>query len=291
MSSGKRLSGVAALPYADRQCIVVSDDDPKLGHGSSVPVRSMDILEAVVSTVPVAGLGLVVLALGGARELGRRRTANATPAIRRVTHRQVRGLQFPPTHPRPLVVYVGDPMRPTIYFPFAHFHRRAFEHKGGEAARLLGALGATSFRARHVQGWSREMAAGFGVGHGVDVGARVSHQSGGSDEIIWNAELHPQGRPYVPKDLLWYPHEETWQTLAAMRLEHGATRLSMSLEYLDDYGITAEVSGKLAGAGLSLGGEFLSATATRWELEASFDGLPPPASADPSAEASEADRA
>lgn len=76
-----------------------------------------------------------------------------------VTSHQASALELPIGHPRIGVIYVCDPADPRRYWPAAEFHRRVFEHKFAEAARLLMALGARSMQVRSERGWRGEMAA------------------------------------------------------------------------------------------------------------------------------------
>ena len=61
-------------------------------------------------------------------------------------------LKMPVGHPRPNVLYIGDPVEAPRYYPAADFHRRVFEHKFAEAMRLVMGLGATEVRVRWRRG-------------------------------------------------------------------------------------------------------------------------------------------
>ena len=66
-------------------------------------------------------------------------------------------LKMPVGHPRPNVLYIGDPVEAPRYYPAADFHRRVFEHKFAEAMRLVMGLGATEVRVRWEKGWRGEL--------------------------------------------------------------------------------------------------------------------------------------
>jgi len=138
----------------------------------------------------------------------------------------VRELTFPPGHPYPRTVYVGDPVRPRVHYPAADFHRKAFERKFADAVRLLMGLGATEIDVVHKAGWGRDVAADLNVTGLVQrVTNRTSRSESASSEILLSAKLDPSPAA-IASDLAWLNHEPTWQTIVDGRL--GARRSSTS---------------------------------------------------------------
>jgi hypothetical protein len=129
-------------------------------------------------------------------------------------------LTFPHGHPRDQTLYTGDPVVPERYYPTAHFHRLAFQHKFSEAVRILATLGATQMRVEHEEGWSREFAAKVGLPvptTQVEVGAEGGSTKNSCAEILFEATLQGTESPSLPTDLAWYPHEVAWQHITELR--------------------------------------------------------------------------
>jgi hypothetical protein len=190
-----------------------------------------------------------------------------------VTSHQASALELPIGHPRIGVIYVCDPADPRRYWPAAEFHRRVFEHKFAEAARLLMALGARSMQVRSERGWRGEMAAGMlapirGV---LTRSGRASATAERSSEMLLEASLEPTGDPEIPRGLVWYSHEPSWQMVAEGRMHRGLTDFALKVESTDDYGINADFEVKARRMKLlQLGGEFTAHKATTWVIEGQF---------------------
>lgn len=194
-------------------------------------------------------------------------------AILPVTSHQASELEFPIGHPRIGVIYVCDPADPRRYWPAAEFHRRVFEHKFAEAARLLMALGACSMQVRSERGWRGEMAVGMlapikGV---LSRSGRASATAERNSEMLLEASLEPTGAPEIPPGLIWYSHEPSWQMVAEGRMHRGLTEFALKVESSDDYGLNADFEIKARRVKLlQLGGEFTAHKATTWVIEGKF---------------------
>jgi len=139
---------LSALPYAERQLIVVVADavvaaereaerKAKRGDGKT-SLEEFAVAASIVS--PVAGT-VAVLAVETVRAVARARDSGVE--VLTVASTEAASLTFPPGHPRDRVLYVGHPAVPTTYYAAAGFHRHTFEHKFAEAVGLVMALGAT----------------------------------------------------------------------------------------------------------------------------------------------------
>lgn len=191
-------------------------------------------------------------------------------AIRPLRPAEVDVLDLPPGHPRDGVVYVGNPAEARLYYPTGEFHRRTFEHKFSEAIRLLMSLGATHISVRAEKGWGRE------VNLQVDVPSplrkakgKIKANRGERSDLLFEAELDGNS-PRLPQRLSWFHGESTWQEIAEGRLHHGLRKFSLDVNYNDDYGIDADLSGRINAAGLKIGGQFVKAMQTTWRLEGRF---------------------
>jgi hypothetical protein len=182
-------------------------------------------------------------------------------------------LAFPIGHPRDGTIYAGHPLTPRIYYPLSQFHRFTFEHKFSEIIRLLMALGAKRIEVERLEGWGSEMSGQLNVplqAACAEAGVRVRRRKKGNSELLFQAVLSGEVIPSVPPDLVWYPHEATWQQVAEGRFRYGLQIFSLSLRYEDDFGIDASLGAKVAGTSLKMGGRFQSQKATVWRIDGAF---------------------
>ncbi|HEX8648307.1 MAG TPA: hypothetical protein VF715_15545 [Thermoleophilaceae bacterium] len=266
---------ITARPYSERQHIVVVPDGP-----AGAAERDADkpewapmlekVARAVAMTTSPIGYALVKLmdrSLDAARDQG--------ITILPIGSDEAATLTFPPGHPKPgRVLYVGHPTLPSVYYPAASFHRLTFEHKLSEAVRLLLGLGATHIEVEREYGWSKEFAARLNVplgvpGESVGIGGGTTRASEG--QVLFTARLRNKVTPAVPSGLVWYPHEETWKTVADARLQYGLQEFSLTVNYEDDFGVDASLEASLAGTRIGLGGKFVSHEATSWRMVGTFD--------------------
>ena len=184
---------------------------------------------------------------------------------------EVKKIKFPPGHPCSQTLYVAHPALPTVYYSAASFHRMAFEHKFAEAINLLMSLGASKIKVSHLSGWSREFAARLSVPISiVDVNIEGSKSAQNNSSLLFEAVLNNNCIPKVPKGVVWYDHEPTWQSIAIGRMHHGLSTFSLTVNYRDDYSINAGMKVRAQKAGLDLGGSFEDYLATSWIIEGTF---------------------
>ena len=161
-----------------------------------------------------------------------------------VTPEEAAQLQFPIGHPRKKVVYIGHPVDPPLYVPVAVFHRYLFEHKVAEALRLIRSLGARTV----------EVGVGAGVplppSQPVELGVSVSRNRATGHSVMSRLTLSPSGKPHIPADLVWFPHEPLWKEVAQARLESGLTSFALDVRSTDDYGVNANLKALVAKSGL-----------------------------------------
>jgi len=182
-------------------------------------------------------------------------------------------LKLPPGHPREGVLYAGHPADPKTYIPIAAFHRFTFEHKFSELVSILMHLGAKKILVEYVRGWGSKLAASLSAGIpaaqvGASAGAEKKKDKTG--KILYNVELSGTDSPSIPDNLVWYPHESTWQMVAEGRLSFGLKNFSLQLEYQDDYGVNAGLKMNAEKVGFDVGGEFERHEATTWSISGSF---------------------
>lgn len=279
--------GLLALPYSERQKIVVvpdtvADSAARIQHqeaeGSDdwltkaagrLKVKPWwPMAASVARVVPVIATPIVAVTLYEAWK----KSKNEGVDWLLVRRSDAASLQFPVGHPRTNVLYVGHPAIATTYYPAALFHRLTFEHKFTEAVAILISLGATEIRVQHDRGYARSFLAGLnvplspGISTGLDVGAEKKHGA----QLLFEASLEGSKHPALPDGLVWYYHEPTWQQIAEACLEHSLRQFSLVVSYEDDFGVNARLKVAAEGIGLDLGGSFENHESTRWDIQGSF---------------------
>jgi hypothetical protein len=265
---------IAARPYSERQQIVVVDGP------SERPARDPEAEEERVERIErIAGVATMIfipfgywLGKAAARQLLKAKEQGVE--VLPVSRSEAASLTFPPGHPKTRrVLYIGHPTIPSVYYPAASFHRLTFEHKLSEAVRLLMALGASQIEVEREYGWSKEFAARLNVPlgtPGASAGLGAGTQRDSAAQILFSARLRNTATPAVPEGLVWYPHEETWKTVAGARLQHGLQEFSLTVNYEDDFGVDASLEANLAGTRIGLGGKFVTHEATSWRMVGTF---------------------
>lgn len=184
---------------------------------------------------------------------------------------EARNLVFPLGHFRERTLYVAHPASPAVYYTTAAFHRMVFEHKFSEAIFLLMSLGASKITVEHIRGWAREFAANMSAsfpGMDATVSAGKSEKSGHS--MLFVATLNNKHASSIPTNLVWFPHEPTWQAVTQGRMQFGLRQFSLSVNYEDAFGVNADLKVRAQKAGLDLGGAFEDHTATTWKIYGDF---------------------
>lgn len=268
------------LPYDLRRLVVVSDRlterSEKVAQRSSVIEKATGVGRAFWSQPRIGAIVLAgVVGWELARAVGKLRAQGTI--VRPIALETAEALRFPPGHPRTNVVYAAHPVDAGAYIPAADFHRFLFQHKVAEAQRLIRALGAESVMVKSVHGWSREAAAQLGLsivepsqGVAANVSATADRTIGSSDEIITTMTLTPQGEPFVPDDVVWFPHEPLWQEIARARIESGLREFAIDVRSSDDFGINSKLKASVDKVGLEAGGKFVEHVETTWRLEGIF---------------------
>lgn len=163
-------------------------------------------------------------------------------------------------HPQTDVMYICHPLRPDHYYEVQSFHDRLFDEKRTELVYLLESIGARHVHVEAMTGTSLE------TSHDENVTAKGSDEiiTGASGEVnrethdnsrheklqvgIEDRDLNPAVRPHIPEDLIWYPHETSWQRIAQSALAKRYKTLSVELRYNEDFSINQKRITKVKGA-------------------------------------------
>lgn len=169
---------------------------------------------------------------------------------------------------------MGHPIDPVTYIPLGDFHTFLFEHKVAEALRLIRSLGADSVDVVRVEGWDYSagitLAAPLPGAEQVQVDATAGSERSQGRSVMARMKLKPSGKPSVPNDLVWLPHEPLWQEVVDARLTSGLQSFVLDVKYFDDYGVNARLKALVAKSGFEVGGSFVEHRATLWRLEGNF---------------------
>ncbi|UYF98864.1 hypothetical protein [Halomonas sp. GD1P12] len=273
------------LPYSSRQLIVVTDDvivkaaEQEERRAVQLRENGLDwkkITESIVFDVLPVSLGRTIAEVTREAIKAWGRARDDGLLVLPVGNTIAKLLSFPPGHPRDGVLYIGHPALPKVYYTLADFHRVTFEHKFCEATDLLMSLGATSIRVEHVSGWSRDFSSRISVPLGEaesKVGAEAASSSKSGSQLLFEARLSGAVTPSIPKDLVWYEHEPTWQSIAKGRKSYGLQDFSLSVSYEDDFGVNAGLKAAISKTGLEIGGKFEDHKSTIWRLEGKFKDI------------------
>ncbi|MDB6057192.1 MAG: hypothetical protein JWO95_1036, partial [Verrucomicrobiales bacterium] len=122
-------------------------------------------------------------------------------------------------------------------------------------------------------GWGKDFAANLSLPlpqQNASVVAKAAVTSKASTHLLFTASLNPKKSPRMPKGIVWYSHEPTWQQIVKGRLEHGLKNFCLILRYEDDFGVNAGLKLAASKAGLELGGSFEDHQATVWKIQGTF---------------------
>ncbi len=182
--------------------------------------------------------------------------------------------KFPPGHPLYNTVYVGHPLKPSVYTPLASFHHFLFEEKFNELLKLLWSLSATKVTINYVRGYRNAFDGSAGLSIPAEipakVGASFERKVSNHSEATLEAFFNPVGSPRIPEIMAWYTYEPTWQKIAEARLTAGLKAIDVELRYDDDFGVNSEVATTLLETGFKIGGDFQKHEQTSWKFHSSF---------------------
>lgn len=270
---------ILSKPYTERQFIVIVDDkvveaEDKANQKAIITTESKgvkwtkSVIKTLYSIVPATYL-LVDAIETGLKAVSKLRSKGIDVTL--VSRSNAKKLIFPPGHPQEKTLYVGHPSNPPVYFPFSEFHRMTFEHKFSEALEMLMSLGATNVEVYRVKGWSHEFSLNLNIAiSDWKPGIEAGKDKKASAKLLFKATLAGKKKPKLPKELVWYPHELTWQKIADGRLKYGLKDFALIIQYEDDFGINAGLKLKVLKSGLDIGGKFEDHKKTAWRIVGEF---------------------
>ena len=141
-------------------------------------------------------------------------------------------VNFPITHPKQDHTYVCHPYKTDTYLPIEEYDYELLTDRINEYCYLLQCLGATSISIENTKGESSD--ANAHNSSQINAEANIKLYSGKIDEtksqrtrdyvknmlkIGREQQFNPIKQPFVPDNLIWFPHEIGWQRLVRQRLE------------------------------------------------------------------------
>lgn len=167
-------------------------------------------------------------------------------------------LKFPPSHPVEGELYVAHPFQTNVYFPIENHEQILFESQFVELNHLLQCLGATEIRCEHMKGALMledtesvsVSSADTSRSANGDVGSRLfsvnakyddkssslnrgkrnySDKNSSGKRLMSVQQFSPKISPFIPDDLIWYDHNETWQKLAQQRMQGGLNYYELTI--------------------------------------------------------------
>ncbi len=165
-------------------------------------------------------------------------------------------LKFPPGHPVAGQLYVGHPFKENLYYPVDDYENELFQAQVMEFNHLMQCLGATLIETTHIKGSqlqettqarnvhdssrSRSGAADGDMrlntvgsefqskGHAYSDRSNLKQTARDSGkQMATRQTFAPRRKAFIPDDLLWYQHSETWQRLVKQRLQGGLLNCEM----------------------------------------------------------------
>lgn len=204
-------------------------------------------------------------------------------------------IKFPPHHPVKDELYIGHPYNNTSYVSIQNYDYELLTDRINEYCYLLQCLGAESITIENVNGEESYNSSNIEKDLQIDadrlkVGVDFSGhlQKANSDIEISSLRIakkqifNPVKSPYVPQDLIWFPHEVGWQRLVNQRmqgnlLEYNEVISSKQNQVLNSnelYSLQTDVQAFVAGAKSNVNqriqNEIKNNTITEWKVNVKF---------------------
>ena len=152
-------------------------------------------------------------------------------------------ISFPVGHPVVNELYIGHPYNPSIYVPYNEHEEIFLKDKIDELSYVLQCLGAKEISITSRSGLTLEeineqnsLLKGRADIKALSVSGQQESTITSSDKSSFGRKISqkqifsPTKAPYVPDNLIWYPHEVQWQRLARQRINGNGDLLEHHLE-------------------------------------------------------------
>ena len=144
---------------------------------------------------------------------------------------QLPAINFPMSHPKVNQTYIVHPYKTHSYLPIENYDYELLNDRLNEFFYILQCLGATSITFETIEEENKEEKNHSNLKAETEAKAKIIGGKVGVDyDNLMNSSLRnylkmertqtfdPEKRPYIPKDVVWFPNEFSWQRLAQQRL-------------------------------------------------------------------------
>lgn len=183
--------------------------------------------------------------------------------------------KFDVAHPQDGTVYLLNPCRDDQYLLAAQANERLAQEKLAAFMQIASALGAKRLELK--SGEVEETGAKAKVEGPLpkaagQLGLSASFEKDGSVQRQVIMEYgKPKKAPAVPEKLApWLNMDPTLRSMVETRLEGEALKAMVNLAFDDTIDVGADVTAKIAGRGLKVGGSYRSVARSRWCFEVEF---------------------
>ena len=146
-----------------------------------------------------------------------------------------KNIKFPLTHPKKEEIYIGHPYLKESYLPFSSFEANLFNDRFEEFSYFIQCLGAKSMTIKVIKenekiikgekSTNTSGSAEFGkkiVKNSINGSYEDGKDSENKEDFMTSRTrtqiYNPSKKPYVPENLLWYPHETSWHRIYQQRI-------------------------------------------------------------------------
>ena len=144
---------------------------------------------------------------------------------------QLPAINFPMSHPKVNQTYIVHPYKTDSYLPIENYDYELLNDRLNEFFYILQCLGATSITFETIEEENKEEKNHSNLKAEAETKTKIAGGKVGVDyDSLMNSSLRnylkmertqtfdPEKRPYIPKDVVWFPNEFSWQRLAQQRL-------------------------------------------------------------------------
>ena len=144
---------------------------------------------------------------------------------------QLPAINFPMSHPKVNQTYIAHPYKTDSYLPIENYDYELLNDRLNEFFYILQCLGATSITFETIEEENKEEKNHSNLEAEAEAKTKIAGGKLGVEyDSLMNSSLRnylkmertqtfdPEKRPYIPKDVVWFPNEFSWQRLAQQRL-------------------------------------------------------------------------
>lgn len=144
---------------------------------------------------------------------------------------QLPAINFPMSHPKVNQTYIVHPYKTDSYLPIENYDYELLNDRLNEFFYILQCLGATSITFETIEEENKEEKNHSNLKAEAEAKTKIAGGKVGVEyDSLMNSSLRnylkmertqtfdPEKRPYIPKDVVWFPNEFSWQRLAQQRL-------------------------------------------------------------------------